>query len=96
MPTTQQREESKDKDKEGAGRRREALTVLIGDKVMKTLGAPGDLLKMQVRPLWENYYRVNVFIGKDAGSAQIAKSYFVTADGDGNILTSAPEIIKQY
>ena len=94
MPTTQQREESKDKD--GAKHRRDALTVLIGDKVMKSLGAPRDLLKMQVRPLWENYYRVNVFTGKDAGSAQIVNSYFVTADSDGNILTSAPEIMKQY
>lgn len=92
MTTTQQREESKD----GGKRRRETLSALIGEKVMHALGEPRSLLKMQVRPLWENYYRVNVFIGKDAASAQIVNSYFLTADGDGNILTSAPEIRKQY
>jgi hypothetical protein len=95
MTTTQQREESKD-GKEGGKRKRETLSALIGEKVMHALGEPRSLLKMQVRPLWENYYRVNVFTGKDAASAEIVNSYFLTADGDGNILTSAPEIRKQY
>ena len=92
MPKTQQREESKD----GGKRKRETLTALIGEKVIHALGQPRHLFQLQVRSLWENYYRVNVFVGKDASSAQIANSYFLTADADGNILTAAPEIRKQY
>ena len=51
---------------------------------------------MQVRPLWENYYRVNVLVGNDLASARIANSYFLVADNDGNITASTPKIMKQY
>ena len=71
-------------------------TPSSANEVIHALGKPGDLLQVQVRPLWENYYRANVFIGKDATSAHIADSYFLTADGDGNILTSTPKITKKY
>jgi hypothetical protein len=74
----------------------EMLNTLIGEQVMHTLGEPGDLLKVQVRVLWENHYRVNIFIGGDAASARIADSYFVKAGSDGNIVESTPRITKQY
>ena len=41
-------------------------------------------------------YRVNVLVGKDAGSARIASSFFLTADGEGNILASSPKIVRLY
>jgi hypothetical protein len=46
--------------------------------------------------LWEDHYRVNVFVGVDAASAKVANSYFLVADIDGNILTSTPKITRQY
>ncbi len=70
--------------------RSENLNDLIAEQVLHALGAPGDLLKVQIRRLWENYYRVNVFVGVDAASARVANSFFLTADGDGNILNKAP------
>jgi hypothetical protein len=75
---------------------REALNALIGEQVIHTLGRPGGLFKVQVRLLWEKYFRVNILIGADAVSARIANSYFVEADGDGNIAGSTPKITKQY
>jgi hypothetical protein len=69
---------------------------LIGGRVIHALGKPGDLLKVQTWPLWENHYRVNVFVGADLASAKVANSFFLTADGDGNILESTPKITKQY
>ena len=54
------------------------------------------MLRVQVRLLWEKYYRVNVFIGPDAASAKVAHSYFVGVDGDGHIAESNPKITKQY
>ena len=81
-----------DKDKG----KREKLNALIGEQVMHTLGEPGNLLKVQVRPLWENYYRVNVFVGKDGAFATISNSYFVQAGSDGTIVTTTPKLLKQY
>ena len=76
--------------------KRETLNALIAEGVIHTLGEPADLLQVQVRRLWENHYRVNIFIGADAASGKVANSYFLQADGDGNILQSTPKILKQY
>jgi len=83
-------------DQDTEQHKREMLKTRIGEQVMHTLGEPGDLLKVQVRLLWENHYRVNVLIGGDAASVRIANSYFVKADSDGNIVVSTPKITKQY
>jgi hypothetical protein len=53
-------------------------------------------LGTQVRPLWQDHYRVNVFIGADAASAKIAHSYFLVVNSDGNIIASTPKITRQY
>jgi hypothetical protein len=50
------------------------------------------LRNVQVRRLWESRYRVNVLVRDNAASAKIAKSYFVKADSDGNIVESNPEM----
>src|SRR5690349_19313819 len=34
----------------------------IGRNVLRALGEPGDLHRVQVQGLWEGYYRVNVFV----------------------------------
>lgn len=92
MPTTRQREQREDMEQH----KRETLNALVGEQVIHTLGEPGGLLIVQVRPLWKNHYRVNVFVGMDATSAKIAHSYFLVADSDGNIIESTPKIAKQY
>jgi hypothetical protein len=92
MTTAQQRKQDKDIEKH----RCDTLNALIGEQLVHSLGEPGDLLKVQVRLLWEHYYRVNVLIGEQAVSAKIANSYFVKADSDGNIVASTPKITRQY
>jgi hypothetical protein len=74
----------------------EALYDLIGEQVLHILGRPPALFKVQVRPLWGTYYRVNVFVGADAASAQVAHSYFLGADGDGKIDAPSPKITNKY
>ena len=71
------------------------LSAEIGKHVLRTLGRPGGLHQVQVRPLWPEHYRVNVFVG-DAASARIAHSYFLVADSDGNVVKSIPGITRQY
>ena len=85
-----------DRDKELDRHPADSLNDLIGKHVVRSLGSPKDLLKVQVRPLGRDRYRVNVLVGKTAGSARIADSFFLTTDGDGNIVTSSPEIAKIY
>lgn len=92
MPTTLRLEPEKDMEQH----ERETLQTLIGEQVMHTLGEPGDLVQVQVRQIWQDHFRVNIFVGPDFISAKIANSYFVTADCNGNIVESTPRIKKQY
>jgi hypothetical protein len=92
MPTAEQREQHGEMERH----KRETMNAVIGEQVIHILGEPGDLLQMQVRLLWMNSYRVNVFIGADAARAKVANSYFVKTDSDGNIVESTPKITKQY
>lgn len=74
----------------------DALSNHIEEQVIHTLGTPVNLLKVQARLLWENHYRVNVFVGPDVASAKVSNSYFLSVGTDGNILASEPKITKQY
>ena len=78
------------------GHEREILKALIGKQVLHALGEPRNLLKVQVRPLWDGNYRVNVLVGADAACATIPHSYFVVADGDGKILAATPKLHRHY
>jgi hypothetical protein len=68
----------------------------IGTRVLRALGQPPGLHQVQVRHLWTDHYRVNIFVGAEAGSAKVAHSYFLAADGEGNITACNPKITKQY
>ena len=92
MTTTRQGDQDRATDRD----RRDALNDLIGKHVVRSLGSPVDLFKVQVRPLGNEHYRVNVLVGKGSTSARIADSFFLTADEEGNIVTSSPEIVRHY
>ncbi len=92
MPT--QRQEEPPAAREGPGR--EQRNAAIGGHVMDALGRPVHLHCVQVRPLWDGHYRVNVFVGADAASATVAHSYFLSADGDGNLIEATPKILRLY
>jgi hypothetical protein len=92
MSTKQERIERAEQKLE-AERSREAA---IRKNVIHDLGRPMDLQEVQVRPLWENNYRVNVFVGTGAASAKVAHSFFLTADANGEVLASTPAITRLY
>ncbi len=92
MSTTLKHEPQKDMERH----QRDALHTLIGEQVMHTLGEPADLHQVQVRRLWDDHFRVNVLIGRNITSIKVANSYFVKADGEGNIVESSPKIAKLY
>ena len=81
MRSSQQREQRQDMEQH----KRETLNTLIGEQVIHTLGAPNGPHKVQVQPLWKDHYRVNIFVGPDAVSTTVAHSFFLVADGDGNM-----------
>jgi hypothetical protein len=92
MLTQTKNEQHADREKH----ERQQLRALIGEQVMRTLGRPDGLHRVQVRQLWANRYRVNVLVGGDAASAKVAQSYFLVADDQGNVVASTPPITKQY
>ncbi len=75
---------------------RDALNAIIGKNVIHSLGSPADMLKVKVNPVASETYRVNVMVGKDISSSRVADSFFLTADEEGNILTSSPQIVRLY
>lgn len=70
-------------------------SVIVG-QLLKNLGRPATLYRVEIRHLWDGHYRANVFIGADAASTRIAHSFFVVADEDGNILASRPDVTRSY
>jgi hypothetical protein len=85
-----------DSDPEDRSIRRVDLNALIGRIVVRSLGSPADMLKVQVSSVGSDRYRVNILIGRNLGSARVGDSFFLTADEEGNILTSSPEIARLY
>jgi hypothetical protein len=92
MPTTEQT----DPDFHIDPQTRDAMNDFIAKQVIQSLGSPADLLKVQVRPLGKDRYRVNVFVGKYGVASRIANSFFLKADDEGKILTSSPTIARLY
>jgi hypothetical protein len=72
------------------------LEGLIRERVLRDLGRPAGLRCVDVRRLWGDNYRVNVLVGPDVMSSKVAHSYFLAADGSGQILTVTPAITRLY
>jgi len=68
---------------------------VIAGQVLQVLGQPDGLHRVDVWQLWENHYRVNVFVGVDASCARVAHSYFLKTGADATILASTPRIAKK-
>lgn len=74
----------------------DAQCALVREQVIYILGTPDDLLRVQVRRLWKDNYRVNVLVGAYATAVRILDSYFVTVDDEGKIVESTPTLVNRY
>ena len=74
----------------------ELLETIISKHVIHSLGRPSNLHRVQVRPLWNGHFRVNILVGADAASVKVVHSYFLVAHSNGNIIASTPKIKKLY
>ncbi len=92
MPTKEQGKQQAEKAKQTHEQR---SGVIVG-QLLQALGRPATLYRVEVRHLWENHYRANVFVGVDAATTRVAHSFFVVADEDGNIIASVPDITRKY
>ena len=91
MPSAQAGEPRKDRERQGGENRKN----LIRGHVLRALGEPGWLGRVEVRSLWGHYYRVNVLVGEDPSCFKIVHSYFLETDGEGNIVESTPKLGRQ-
>jgi hypothetical protein len=70
----------------------------IADRVFERLGRPKDLFRIQIRQLWGDKFRVNVYRETDTTQAlprvQMTASFFGPTDHD--TMTSRPTIEKKY
>jgi hypothetical protein len=90
MTTKLQAKEQSDRTKTD----NEKLSTALGGHILRALGQPKGLHSVQVRRLWDGHFRVNVLVGGDITTVRVAHSFFVSADGAGNILTSMPALPK--
>ncbi len=90
------KQEQKQRSEQESRDSRSSLEALVRENVMNDLGRPADLYNVQVRSLWNNNFRVNVFVGANAACVKIAHSFFLAADGDGKVLDSTPRIARRY
>jgi len=74
--------------------------IKIRSKVLKRLGKPVDLFKIDVIKLWEKTYRINVWRVTESDNG-IAKKYAVSDSffgklSDSGALKTNPKIEKKY
>ena len=80
----------------------ERMKEAIKTKTMKKLGKPPSFFKVDAHHLWDNKWRVNVWVkgvGTGEGvvpSHEITDSFFVEVSKDSNRMTSTPRIVKKY
>lgn len=67
----------------------------IEDNVLRVLGQPDNLIRIQVKSLWGNFFRANIFSGS-VDSPAVTHSYFLQATEEGEILKSTPLLIRVY
>lgn len=92
MPTNEQAQEQAERTNQAHKQR---SSVIVG-QLLQALGRPAILHRVDVRHLWDDHYRANVYVGVDAVSTRVVHSYFVVADEAGNILASIPDITRKY
>jgi hypothetical protein len=68
----------------------------VEEQILRALGRPPGLCSVQVRPLWENRFRVNIFAGGDLLSAKITDSFFVVTGSNSRIAHTAPPVTRRY
>ena len=96
--TTKQAGDKRSGEKRAEQRSQEVglLEAVVRDHVLGHLGTPPGPHRIQVTCVGGDSYRVNVFVGPHVASFKIAHTFFLTADGDGKILTSTPALTKLY
>ena len=75
------------------------FSPVIQEAVLERLGKPDDFWKVDVKPLWENRFRVNVWteqMGRIGPTHRIVDSFFIVASPEGGIVESRPQISKKY
>jgi len=66
--------------------------------ILEELGEPGNLLRIEAKPLWDDYFRVNVYtrtdVGLNAKEVAVSDSFFVFKSEAGFL--SNPPIVRKY
>jgi hypothetical protein len=75
---------------DGGERVLQRLEAEVRTRLPRGPGRSFTPLRVQVRRLWENHYRVNVYVGGEGPTATIAHSFFLVADATGAVLASTP------
>jgi len=81
-----------------------SLENAVEASVLELLGTPKNLFKITTRHLWDNRFRVTVYVtvqksgeyGDLFDARSISDSHFIHATPEGGVLKSNPVIKKKY
>lgn len=99
MPTLKKR--AKEEVVENQEEKRPDLSAQIAVSLIQKLGRPKELHMVRVIPLWNNNYRINVWVNVRGeqpifDQRRISDSFFVVCNEAGDIVEGRPEIEKRY
>lgn len=70
----------------------------IVKEVLRQVGRPESMIRIDAKRTWGNHYRVNLYCSKDTGTSvrtvSITDSFFVTMTENG--MVSEPPITRKY
>jgi hypothetical protein len=92
MTTTADEQQRSNRRTQEAG----LLETVVRDNFLTLLGTPTEQHRVQVKCLWGDCYRVNVYVSDGTGAFRVAHSHFLEADGNGKIVSSNPPIKRVY
>lgn len=75
--------------------------AIFEQNILEELGTPPGFLQIDAKPLWDNRYRVNIWVEYEdkiyqVVRKQISDSFFVVTSDGGEIIRSSPEIKRKY
>jgi hypothetical protein len=74
----------------------EQRSAEIGVEIIRLLGRPEGLRRVDVRELWDCHFRVNVVVGPNNAAPRLAHSFFVVTDEKGKVLSAEPKVDRLY
>ncbi len=85
--------------KEQEKKNKDLINERIKEYVFENLGQPKNLYRLDIRSLWENFYRINMWSVDSSSIIEtyvLSDSFFIEISEGGEVIACNPEIKRRY